>query len=75
VTTWLYWMRRAVASGVAKIVTGTFPAIDEARVQKDFLLTKPPADPRDALVDKLVAILYASLPAERRKEVAALVEA
>jgi hypothetical protein len=74
VPTWLFWMRRAVVNELAKIVEGKFPEIDEARVQKNFI-TKPQRDPRDGLIDKLVAVLYAGLPAERRQEVAALIEA
>jgi hypothetical protein len=72
VPTWLYWMRRAVGSGVAKIVDGKFPAIDEAKVQKNFI-TKPQTDPRDNLINKLIGVLYAGLSAERRKEVADLI--
>ncbi len=71
--TWLYWMRRAVSAGTCKIVSGQFPAIDEAKARRDFIMPEI-RDPRDNLIDKLVAILYASLPAERRKEVAAIVE-
>jgi hypothetical protein len=74
VNTWLFWMRRAVASGVAKIVDGKFPEIDEAKARKNFVVAEQ-RDPRDSLIDRLVAVLYASLPADRRKEVAALVEA
>jgi hypothetical protein len=70
--TWLFWMRRAVANGVGKIVEGKFPEIDEAKARKNFI-TAEQRDPRDGLIDRLVAVLYASLPADRRKEVAALV--
>jgi hypothetical protein len=71
--TWLFWMRRAVASGTCKVVTGQFPAIDEAKARKNFIVAEQ-RDPRDNLIDKLVGLMFASLPAERRKEFAALVE-
>ena len=77
--TWLFWMRRAVANGVGKIVEGKFPEIDEAKARKNFAVAEQ-RDQRDSLIDrlvaqndKLVAVLFASLPADRRKEVAALV--
>jgi hypothetical protein len=72
VPTWLYWMRRAVANGVAKIVEGKFPEIDESQVQKNFI-TKPLRDPRDNLIGRLVAVLYASLPPKQREEAVALI--
>jgi hypothetical protein len=56
VNTWLFWMRRAVASGACKIVSGSFGAIDEAAARKDFL-NAPQADPRDALIERLIAAL------------------
>jgi hypothetical protein len=70
---WLFWMRRAVASGSCKIVAGQFPAIDEAKARRDFVNVQQP-NPRDDLIHKLVTIVFASLPPERRKEFAALVE-
>jgi hypothetical protein len=73
VNTWGFWLRRAVANGVAKIVSGKFPEIDQAKARKNFVIAEE-QNPRDTLVDRLVAIMYASLPPERRKEVAALVE-
>jgi hypothetical protein len=71
--TWAFWLRRAVANGVAKIVEGKFGAIDEAKARKNFVTVDKP-DKRDNMIEKLVAVLYASLPEDRRKEVAALVE-
>jgi hypothetical protein len=72
--TWAFWLRRAVANGVAKIVAGKFPEIDEAKARKNFVIAEE-TNPRDTLIDRLVAIMYASLPPERRKEVAELVGA
>jgi hypothetical protein len=72
--TWLFWMRRAVASGVAKIVEGKFPEIDEAKAQKNFVIAEQ-RDPRDSLIERLVAVMYAGLSPEGRKEFASLVEA
>jgi hypothetical protein len=70
---WAFWLRRAVANGMAKIVAGSFPAIDEAKARKNFVIAEEQLNPRDTLVDRMVAIMYASLPADRRKEVAELV--
>jgi hypothetical protein len=72
VNTWAFWLRRAVAIGVAKIVEGKFGEIDEAKAKKNFVTVEKP-DPRDNLIDRLVAVLYAGLPPERRNEVAALI--
>jgi len=64
VNTWLFWMRRAVASGTCKIVDGSFGPIDEAAARKDFL-NAPQVDPRDALIERLLTTL-----GEHRKGVA-----
>ncbi|MGE3180937.1 MAG: hypothetical protein AB7N71_04850 [Phycisphaerae bacterium] len=71
INTWMYWLRRAVESGVASIIKGTFPDIDDAAAQKSFI-TAAVKDKRDSLIEKLIAILYASLPAEKQKTVSGL---
>jgi hypothetical protein len=73
VNTWAFWLRRAVASGVARIVEGKFPAIDGDKAKKMFVVVEA-RDPRESLIEKLIAIAFAGLSDERRKEVAALVE-
>jgi hypothetical protein len=71
--TWLFWMRRAVSAGTCKIVSGQFPAIDDAKARKDFIMPDV-SDPRDSLINKLVAIMYAGLDANARKQVDALLK-
>jgi hypothetical protein len=72
--TWLFWCRRAVATGTCKIVAGKFPEIDEAKARKDFIMPDVVADPKDSLINKLVAIMYASMDPEARKRVDALLK-
>lgn len=72
VATWLFWMQRAVQGGWANLVDGKFPEKLSGEPQKSFI-TKPQPDKRDALIEKLVGLLVATLPAEKRKEVAALI--
>jgi hypothetical protein len=71
--TWLYWMRRAVSAGTCKIVSGQFPAIDEATARRDFIMPEV-RDPRDNLINKLVAIMYEGLSVDARKRVDALLK-
>jgi hypothetical protein len=70
---WAYWMKRAVQSEQAKLVSGTFAA--EYPDASRFDMHTPTADPRDAKIDKLTgtvnalaALLMAGLPADKRKE-------
>ena len=72
VSTWLFWMQRAVQGGWATLVEGKFPDKLADEPQKSFI-TKPQPDKRDALSEKLVGLLVATLPAEKRREVAALI--
>ena len=65
--TWLFWMRRAVASGTCKIVSGKFPAIDEKKARKDFIMPEV-VDQRDTLIRQLIALQYAALPADAQKK-------
>ncbi len=74
VNTWLFWMRRAVSAGPCKIVAGKFPEIDAKAARKDFIMPEPEVDPRDNLINKLVAILYAGLDDNARKRVDALLK-
>ncbi len=71
--TWLFWMRRAVVNGTCKVVSGNFPAIDDAKARKDFIMPDV-TDPRDSLINKLVAIMYAGLDDAQRKQVDALLK-
>lgn len=50
--TWTYWLSRAVDSGIAKVVSGKFPKIDESRVRKTFIIRDEPT-PTDRLTAAL----------------------
>jgi hypothetical protein len=66
---WVYWMRRAVEAGHARLTRGKFPDRIEGKVKKSFVLGERPKDPRDEMMNKLVALLYAALPADKRRAV------
>jgi hypothetical protein len=68
VPTWLHWIKRAVEAGLAKIVTGTLPAIIDGTPKTTFFHNATP-DPRDATIDKLIDLLTGLLPADKRKAV------
>jgi hypothetical protein len=69
--TWLGWMRRLVASGVAKLVRGKLPDSDPPDMKRGFYHT-PKVDPSTATINQLVALLAAQLPDAKKKELAAL---
>lgn len=50
--TWVYWMSRAVESGMAKVVSGAFPSKLDGEPRKRFLVAEQPST-----TDKLVAVL------------------
>lgn len=61
--TWLFWLRQAVACGLARIVKGELPeGIDESKVRRDFLFA--PRQP--STTDKLTAALAAQAAAFNR---------
>lgn len=74
VPTWLFWLRRACESGVARVTEGTLPETIDGPIQRSFI-SKPVVDSRDRLIEKLIGIVYASLPDGKRKEVAELIGA
>ena len=47
--TFAWHAKRAVDSGIAKLVSGKFPTIDEAKVKKSFFIDEPPKSPTDRL--------------------------
>jgi hypothetical protein len=47
VPTWLYWMKRAVESGNAKLVHGKFPAVIPGQPQLNFLFNAGQAEASD----------------------------
>jgi hypothetical protein len=72
--TWLYWMKRAVDGGLAKLVRGKLPDRIEGKPRKNFV-TKPRIDPRDKMIERLTAILFAQLPPEKQKAVREILDA
>lgn len=76
VNDWAFWLKRAVDAGIAKVVSGTWPEIDAAKARKNFILAPKPQEPdaRDSVINKLVGLVYALVPADRKKEIAALLE-
>lgn len=69
--TWLGWMRRAVASGLARVVNGKLPEIDPADMKKELHFT-PRSDPKDATINQLLALLTAKLSPQERKDLASV---
>jgi hypothetical protein len=68
VPTWLYWIKRAVESGLARLVRGKLPDKIEGPVKKSFVVPERKPDQKDATIAKLTALLLAKLsPAERRQ--------
>jgi hypothetical protein len=71
--TFLYWLKRCVDSGLARVVSGTLPEHIDGKPRKRFLSPEE-EDPRDAQVKRLesqnqtlVRLLVSKLtPAERR---------
>jgi hypothetical protein len=72
--TWLYWLKRAVESGLCKLVRGELPAKIEGKPRKQFITT-PHVDKREKTIDRLTALLFARLPANERKAVQELLDA
>jgi hypothetical protein len=64
--TWLFWLKRAVESGLARVVKGTIPTDVPGKPQTRFI-TSDQADPRDTLLDRMLSLLIAQLPADKRK--------
>lgn len=53
VATWLYWIKRAVESGLARVVKGELPSVIEGEPQKSFITKR--AEPKTD--DRLVAAI------------------
>lgn len=65
--TWLFWLKRAVESGHARLTKGKIPEGDFPNARRRFFSADPEPDPRDATIQKLTALLYAKLtPAEKK---------
>jgi hypothetical protein len=65
--TWVYWFKRAVESGLAKLVKGRIPDKLDGTPRKQFITTERKPDAKDATIARLTALLVAKLsPAERK---------
>jgi hypothetical protein len=69
--TWLFWIRRAVESGLARIVKGSIPDDIGGDPQKSFITTRPEPKTDDRLVaaierqNELMAALLAQLASKK----------
>ena len=66
--TWLTYMKQAVDAGVARVTTGELPAKIEGKPRRSFIIAPAEPDPRDQLLEKLVAAFYCLMPPEKRAE-------
>lgn len=53
VPSWMYWIQRAVESGIARVVSGKLPAKIEGTPKKSFIF----AEPEPSTTDKLTAAI------------------
>ena len=57
---WLFWLKKAVESGIAKIVAGSLPAKIEGKPRKNFITNEPPVSASDKLtaaIDRQSALM------------------
>ncbi len=47
--TWLFWIKRAVEDGIAKVVKGKLPGKIEGKVKKNFIVSRPEQTQNDKL--------------------------
>jgi len=75
IVTWLFWMRRAVDGGHARVVAGELPSDAELRAQQPRLdfYRRPTEDPKDATINALLKILAGLVGEDKIQE--ALAEA
>jgi hypothetical protein len=66
--------RRLVDSKLARVVSGSLPA-DDGGVPKASFVSEPQTDPRDKLIERLIAVAYAGLSQAKQKELAELMGA
>ena len=73
VPSWMWFLRSAVKSGAAKLLKGELPAkiVGEPKLS---YVTEPVVDPKEKLMERLIAVMYAGLSPEQRAEVADLMK-
>jgi hypothetical protein len=74
VPTWLYWMKRAVETKLARIVRGQLPDKIDGTPRKQFLHATHVPDPRDRRIDQLLTLLLAKLSPAEKKQFAELLQ-
>jgi len=74
--TWEFWMARAVEAGFARVIRGRLRSIGEIRKDKPRVSFFPSRvrDERDRVIDKLVGVIGALVPANRRAEIVELLK-
>jgi len=65
IPTWLFWLKRAAESGVAKVTRGELPEKIDGRPRTKFF-ANPAADPRDKVIEALVEVVAELLPPNKR---------
>lgn len=73
VKTWCYWLGRGVAAKQARVATGQLPEADSlpGTAKRLFYTEADEPDARDRVIAKLVSIVAADLPADKRAELLA----
>jgi hypothetical protein len=80
--TWLYWLKRLVECGYARVVHGALPDKIEGKPQLQFLTVEPQGKSEAeqkterlaSLLEKLAVVMVASLPEAKRREAEALLK-
>jgi len=72
--TWLGHMRRCVHAGLAKVIKGDLPKEDPSDMKVGFYSPIRQADPKDAIIEKLMALLLIKLTPEEKKQLAPLLD-
>lgn len=70
--TWMLWMLRAVRAGLAKVTRGTLPDVEPPDGKRDLFARPTVPDAKDAVIEKLTALLIAKLSPAERKELASI---
>jgi hypothetical protein len=70
--TWTGWMRRCVAAGVARLVSGKLPAADPEGMKRSFFSPEPRPDPKDDTIAALTRLLLTKLSPAERKELSGI---
>lgn len=66
--TWIYWIKRAVEGGLARLIRGTLPDKIDGEPKRAFFSNPKKLDPRDKLISTLVALVADLLPPDKRKQ-------